>query len=81
MTAKITNQPKKIYLCLGDDESEEYDFHKCEGVTWCEDDATNVVIPYVLESELIKEQKKVKKLMEEIQEARNLLDNLTSERT
>lgn len=77
MNAKIINQPKKIYLCLGDDETQEYDFDKLLDVTWSVDDATNVVIPYVLESALITEQKKVKMLMEEIQGARKLLDGLT----
>lgn len=70
MSVKIINQPKKIYLCLGDDETEEYDFDKLCDVSWCEDDATNVVIPYVLESELIKERKKVKMLMKELQNER-----------
>lgn len=70
MKAKIKNQPKKIYLCLGDDETGEYDFDKLFDVTWCEDDVTNVVIPYVLESELIKERAKVKMLMEELRKER-----------
>ena len=74
----ITNQPKKIYLCLGDDESQDYDFDKLLDVTWSVEDATNVVIPYVQESELIKERKKVSMLMDEIKEARKLLDGLTN---